>query len=214
MAFLDYLKTPAGHALMRALDERAPSNTIFPPEAVRFRALQATLDSIKVVILGQDPYHQKNQADGLAFSVPEGIPAPPSLKNIFKALAYDLGCVRTQTDLSDWANQGVLLLNTLLTVEEGRPLSHQHLGYEPWIHTILKELKDNPKPKVFLLWGKHAQAYQSHIEAAHHHVIVSVHPSPLSAYRGFITHRPFSQANAFLSANGRGVIDFCGTKNK
>ena len=210
MNLMRFLDTPEGQALHKRLETIEQTNTVFPPKAVRFRALARNSDAIRVVILGQDPYHKFGQADGLAFSVPDAHKAPPSLKNIFKALEHDFGCTRTRTDLSDWAAQGVLLLNTLFTVEEGKPLSHAHLGYHLWMDDIFKQLNASKNPIVFLLWGKEAQSFAKKLTHPNHLILTTVHPSPLSAYRGFITAGHFAQTQAFLTQHGFEPIDFCG----
>jgi uracil-DNA glycosylase len=202
-----------------ALDERlraeeADGTPVFPPRRQRLLALTLTpLAAVRVVILGQDPYHGAGQAHGLAFSVPQGTRLPPSLRNIFKELAADCGGpVRTDGDLSDWAQQGVLLLNTTLTVAEGRAGSHAGRGWEGLTDAILQAVARQAAPTVFILWGNHAQAKVARIPelglGTPHLLLPSVHPSPLSASRGFFGSRPFSQTNAFLAANGRGRIDW------
>lgn len=203
-------------ALRSFLDERAAAGaTIFPPRPLR--ALELTpWASVRVVILGQDPYHGAGQAHGLAFSVPDSVRPPPSLRNIFIELSRDLGCaIPGSGNLERWAHQGVLLLNAVLTVEEGRPASHAGKGWEAITDALVDALARDALPKVFMLWGAHAQARQSTIEGADgpHCVLTANHPSPLSARRPpqpFLGCAHFSRANRFLTDCGRGAIDWCG----
>jgi len=194
--------------------EEAAGKRIYPPRGQRLAALELTpLDKVKVVILGQDPYHGPGQAHGLAFSVPQGVPPPPSLVNIYKELKSDLGIgPPDHGDLSHWAKQGVLLLNNALTVEAGQAGSHQNRGWEAITDAAVAAVAARPEPSVFILWGSHAQAKAARIpeltNSDRHLVIRSPHPSPLSAHRGFFGSKPFSRANAFLEANGRGAIDW------
>ncbi len=178
------------------------SQTVFPAQDEIFRALQLTsFDHVKVVLLGQDPYHGAGQAHGLAFSVPDGVKTPPSLRNIFKEICADIydGADRDMlTDLSRWANQGVLLLNTTLTVAEGKAGSHQHLGWQTLTDQIVATLSAERQQLVFLLWGAHAQKKGIFVDRDRHLVLETVHPSPLSAYRGFFGCRHFSRTNAYL----------------
>lgn len=176
------------------------SKNIYPANDNVFRALLLTdYPDVKVVILGQDPYYNPNQANGLSFSVPNGEKLPPSLKNIFKELEIDLGIKNINGDLSPWAKQGVLLLNAILTVEENKPGSHKMLGWEKFTNKIIIELNKHQEPIVFILWGAYAMKKKVLI-AKHHHVISSSHPSPLSAYKGFIGSKPFSKCNALLDS--------------
>jgi len=196
--------------------EQASGKAIFPPQGQRLRALELTpLDAVRVVILGQDPYHGPGQAMGLCFSVPDGVCHPPSLANVFKELAADCGVERPASgDLSGWARQGVLLLNTSLTVESGQAGSHAGRGWEAITDACIAAVAARTEPTVFMLWGSHAQAKLRTIpelSAPRHCVIASVHPSPLSAHRGFMGSRPFSRANAFLAENGRGTVDWART---
>lgn len=173
--------------------------TIFPPYENIFDALRFTdYDDVKVVILGQDPYHGLGEAHGLSFSVKEGVKRPPSLLNIFKELNNDLGIERTKTDLSDWAHQGVLLLNSIMTVEQDRPLSHKNKGWEQFTDNIIKKLNEREDPIIFILWGNFARSKKVLITNSQHKIIESAHPSPLSASRGFFGSRPFSQTNKYL----------------
>lgn len=189
--------------------ERA-TQVVYPASGDVFAALARTpYASVKVVILGQDPYHGPRQANGLAFSVSTGVPVPPSLKNIFTELVADIGCSMPRSgDLSGWAEQGVLLLNATLTVRAGHPASHQKRGWETFTDAVLRAVSDRGEPSIFMLWGSSARRKSVLLDATRHHVIESVHPSPLSAYRGFFGSRPFSRANAFLEANGRNPIDW------
>ena len=188
-------------------DDKSKGYTVFPPEGDWFAALHHTpLQQVRVVILGQDPYHGLGQANGLAFSVPKNQPLPPSLKNIFKELRADLGDFRTSGDLRDWAQQGVLLLNTVLTVRAHQPNSHASLGWELFTDAVLQAVQENNPWVVFVLWGKAAQRKKSLIDAKRHVVICSTHPSPLGAYRGFIGSKPFSAINQYLIAHGQNPI--------
>ncbi|WP_228242401.1 uracil-DNA glycosylase [Porphyrobacter sp. GA68] len=194
-------------------EEEAKGEVIYPPPGTRLRALELTaLEQVKVVILGQDPYHGAGQATGLAFSVPPGVRLPPSLRNIFKELHTDLGLpMPASGDLTPWAQQGVLLLNTVLTVAEARAGSHAGIGWEAVTHACLQAVAARQLPSVFVLWGAHAQARASGLPAlttGRHLVIRSAHPSPLSASRGFFGSRPFSRANLFLKSNGRAEVDW------
>ncbi|CAK8054185.1 uracil-DNA glycosylase [Eupransor demetentiae] len=182
--------------------------TVFPPRKAVFAALEKTpLPDTKVVIMGQDPYHEVGQAQGLSFSVPDDVPAPPSLQNILKELASDIG-PRQSHDLSSWAQRGVLLLNAVLTVPEGQANGHQGRIWEPLTDSLIQIASEDPQPKVFILWGRFAQSKRHLIDENRHLVLVSAHPSPLSAYRGFFGSRPFSKANAYLEEHGRAGIDW------
>lgn len=183
--------------------------TIYPEYKDIFNALRYTdYDDVKVVILGQDPYHGDKEAHGLSFSVREGIPMPPSLRNIFKELKDDIGVVRTQTDLTDWAKQGVLLLNSIMTVVKDTPLSHKDKGWEIFTDNIIKKLGEREKPMAFILWGSYARSKKELIQNKNHLILESVHPSPLSASRGFFGSKPFSKANQFLEKNGMSKINW------
>lgn len=176
---------------------------VFPKYENIFNALRYTdYDSVKVVILGQDPYHGDNEAHGLSFSVTAGVRRPPSLNNIFKELYDDLKIVRTNNDLSDWAKQGVLLLNSIMTVIKDHPLSHKDCGWEIFTDNIIKYLNKREKPIVFILWGSYARSKKCLITNHRHLIIESAHPSPLSASRGFFGSKPFSKTNNFLEKNG------------
>jgi uracil-DNA glycosylase len=192
------------------LERKAQGARIFPKGGEYFRALDLTpLESVKVVILGQDPYHGEGQAHGLCFSVQPGVRPPPSLGNIYKELESDLGIARPRHGfLEHWARQGVLLLNSVLTVEMGRAAAHQGQGWERFTDAIIRLVNAQPEPVVFLLWGAYAQKKAAFVDGSRHLVLKSAHPSPLSAHNGFLGSRPFSQANAFLEAHGRTPIDW------
>lgn len=197
----------------RLTDEEIPviKGVAYPLPADRYRALElVNPDEVNVVILGQDPYHGMGEAHGLAFSVPQGIKTPPSLRNIFRELAEDTHVPPpTATDLTRWAKQGVLLLNTALTVAPDSPGSHANIGWKRVTDAIISALAHSAKPRVFVLWGKHAQSRRALIPKNSSHLIIeSAHPSPLSAYRGFIGSRPFSQVNHWLSKQRRPEIDW------
>lgn len=187
------------------------SERVYPPMEDIYNALRVTpYASTKVVILGQDPYHGPGQAHGLSFSVRPGVQPPPSLLNIFKEMESDIGCVRPNHGcLLGWAEQGVLLLNTTLTVAQGRPKSHAGHGWETLTDAIIAKLSARQTPMVFILWGAHAQSKAALIDTHRHHIIKSPHPSPLSASRGFFGSRPFSRANAYLIQDGLDPIDWC-----
>lgn len=175
---------------------------VYPEYKNIFNALRYTdYDDIKVVILGQDPYHGENEAHGLSFSVQGGVKRPPSLLNIFKELYADLGIKRENNDLTDWAEQGVLLLNSIMTVEKDSPLSHKGIGWETFTDNIIKKLNERSKPVVFVFWGNYARSKKIIITNPQHYIIESAHPSPLSASRGFFGTKPFSKINDFLIKN-------------
>ena len=209
------LATPEARRLggwLRA--EEAAGRQIFPPRGMRLHALELTpLDQVKVVILGQDPYHGPGQAHGLSFSVPEGVRQPPSLVNIFKEMQDDLGIAPpAHGNLERWASQGVLLLNNSLTVESGQAGSHAGKGWDAITDAAVRAVAEREEPSVFILWGSHAQAKAARIPElrgdSRHLILRSPHPSPLSAHRGFFGSKPFSKANAFLEQHGRGAIDW------
>jgi uracil-DNA glycosylase len=183
-------------------------STVFPPAQDVYAALELTpFESTKVVVLGQDPYHGLGQAHGLSFSVRGNTPIPPSLRNIFQELFTDVAIQREQNgDLTGWARQGVLLLNTTLTVREGEPGSHKNRGWEHITDTVMSALNEKPTRVVFVLWGAHARNKKTLITQAHHVVIESAHPSPLSAHRGFFGSKPFSQINSALEDAGLSPI--------
>ncbi len=195
----DFLKT-----------EKALGKMIYPKGKEIFQALNATpLDLVKVVILGQDPYHGPGQAHGLCFSVPDGIALPPSLINIFTELKQDLAIDNTHTgNLLPWAKQGVLLLNSVLTVENGRAAAHQGKGWEAFTDQVIQRVNQLTERTVFLLWGKYAQVKGGQIDRTRHLVLMAPHPSPLSAYRGFIGCRHFSQANRYLEQHDKTGINW------
>lgn len=211
-----YFESPNGQALQHFIARRMDAGAaIYPQRPLRALELTALAD-VRVVILGQDPYHGAGQAHGLAFSVPDGVRPPPSLRNIFIELARDCGCAVPQSgNLERWARQGVLLLNAVMTVEEGAPGSHARRGWEVFTDVLVAALAQDAATKVFLLWGAYAQAKAALIESSGrgHAVLQANHPSPLSARRPplpFLGSGHFTQANAFLEAHGRGRIDWCG----
>lgn len=197
----DYWQSPEGQLLAKQVDKAYQTQQVFPARDQVFKALELTpFDQVRVVILGQDPYHQPGQAMGLAFSVPNGQKIPPSLRNIYRELSAELESpMPTRTDLTPWAKQGVLLLNTSLTVMAGQANSHQDLGWSGFTDYLIKALSQRQSPLVFVLWGKPAQAKRTLIDEGVHKVITSVHPSPLSAYRGFFGSKPFTRINDAIS---------------
>ncbi len=199
---------PSFAALEEKLSEEYEEQTIFPMQKHIFSALRLTpYADLKVVILGQDPYHDDGQAHGLAFSVRPGVKYPPSLKNIFKELQEDLGCVPPESGcLETWAEQGVLLLNTVLTVRAHEAASHQKMGWEEFTDGVIKAVNRREKPVIFVLWGKPAQKKLALIDQSRHMVLQSAHPSPLSAYTGFFGSRPFSKINQELARRGEEPI--------
>ncbi len=206
------LEKPYFAGLTQRVDSARAAGTVFPPEEAVFRAFSLTPpERVRVMILGQDPYHEPGQASGLAFSVRDGVRLPPSLRNIFRELEDDLGCPPPAGgDLSGWAAQGVLLLNAVLTVSAGQANSHRDYGWQLFTDAVTSSLAWLPQPVVFVLWGAQAQ---KKAEAARRSpfprlVLQSPHPSPLSARRGFFGSRPFSQINAFLESHGEKTIDF------
>lgn len=192
------------------LKQKKQKKNILPHSSLWFNALNTTdLDKVKVVILGQDPYPTPGHAHGLCFSVmPDVKPIPKSLINIYKELEDDLGIVNRSGNLQSWADQGVLLLNSVLTVEAGKPNAHQGLGWEIFTDRIIELLNEQASPIVFVFWGAYAQKKGSIVNSNHHLVIRSAHPSPLSAYRGFLGSKPFSQINNFLQQHGKKPIDW------
>lgn len=184
--------------------------TIYPPGGKIFNAFNSCpFDNVKVVILGQDPYHGPNQANGLSFSVNEGVPLPPSLQNIYKELKDDLGTEPPRSgDLQRWAKQGVLLLNATLTVRRGSAASHQGKGWELFTDAVLRILSEQREGLVFILWGAYARRKASFIDRRKHYVIESAHPSPLSAHNGFFGSKPFSKTNAYLESKGQTKIEW------
>lgn len=185
--------------LLNYINEEYNNKTVYPLKENIFKALEYTdYNDIKVVILGQDPYHGEGEAQGLSFSIPNNIKITPSLRNIFKELKNDLNIERTNTDLSDWAKQGVLLLNAILTVCKDTPLSHKDKGWEIFTDEIIKKINEREEPVVFILWGNYARSKKKLITNKNHYVIESAHPSPLSASRGFFDSKPFSKTNNIL----------------
>ena len=190
--------------------EKNQGKTIYPPGSLIFNALNTTpLDKVKVVLLGQDPYHGPGQAHGLSFSVPEGVRIPPSLRNIYKELAADCAIsAPTHGNLTSWAEQGVLLLNATLTVEQGQAGAHQKKGWETFTDRVIQIVNAQCNHCVFILWGSYAQKKSAMIDTSKHLILKSVHPSPLSAQRGFFGSKPFSQTNEYLSSHQKTPIDW------
>jgi uracil-DNA glycosylase len=214
-SWLDPLRSEFEQPYMRELkqfllSERQRGRTIFPRAPNWFRALDLTpLDKVRVVILGQDPYHGPGQAHGLCFSVPPGVRPPPSLVNIFKELRSDLGIEPSPHGfLEHWANQGVLLLNSVLTVETGQAASHRERGWERFTDAVVRLVNEKTDPVVFLLWGSYAQKKAAFVDTSRHLILKAPHPSPLSAHSGFLGCRHFSKANAFLEERGFAPIDW------
>lgn len=197
-------QSPYFSELKEFLVEETSSHTIYPPGKLIFNAFQHTpFDRVKVVILGQDPYHGAGQAHGLCFSVPPGIKAPPSLVNIFKELQADLGiAIPAHGNLESWADQGVLLVNATLTVRAGEAGSHQKRGWETFTNAVIEKISREKTNVVFLLWGRYAQAKESLVDGEKHLVLKAAHPSPFSAYNGFFGCKHFSKANSFLEQKG------------
>ena len=190
--------------------ERATGAIIYPPGSLIFNAFFTTpFDQLKVVILGQDPYHGPGQAHGLSFSVPEGVPPPPSLGNIYKELNKDIGIPIPKTgDLTKWATQGVLLLNAVLTVRANEPASHAKIGWMDFTDAVIRKISDEKEGIVFLLWGRFAQEKQILIDETKHHVLKAAHPSPFSADKGFFGCKHFSRTNELLMKQGLSPIDW------
>lgn len=206
----DELQKPYYLELRAFLKQEYANQAVYPGMYEIFNALHYTpFENTKAVILGQDPYHGANQAHGLSFSVQPGVRQPPSLKNIFKELNSDLGYdIPNHGCLTSWAKEGVMLLNTVLTVRQGTPNSHRNKGWETFTDRVIHKLNEREKPMVFILWGRNAQAKEALIDRDRHKIIKSPHPSPFSANRGFFGSRPFSQTNAFLEQNGMEPIDW------
>lgn len=196
--------------LMAFLEDEYAKQTVYPDKEAIFSAFQATpLEDVKVVILGQDPYHGKGQAHGMSFSVQKGVRVPPSLKNIYQELYDDQGLEPVHHGfLMEWAKQGVLLLNTVLTVRESNPNSHKGKGWELFTDQVIRTLNERKKPVIFLLWGKHAEQKEALITNNQHYILKSSHPSPFSARKGFFGSRPFSKVNAILNEIGEEPIDW------
>jgi uracil-DNA glycosylase len=203
-------KKPYFTMLEEFLEKEYEEQTVYPARENIFNALKYTdYDDVKVVLLGQDPYHGPGQAHGLSFSVQPGVRIPPSLRNIYKELHEDLGCDIPNTGyLKKWADQGVLLLNTVLTVRKGEAHSHKGKGWENLTDKVISLLNEREKPVIFLLWGRPAQSKLKLIDEDRHHIIASAHPSPLSASRGFFGSKPFSKINGYLWNKGEEEIDW------
>lgn len=200
----DYYKS-----LEKEINKRYKTTTVFPEKQNIFKAFSLTkLDNLKVVILGQDPYHGFGQAQGLAFSTPANIKNPPSMQNILKEIQSDLGkkSICEDGDLTPWAKQGVLLLNTILTVEESKPKSHHNLGWEVFTDNVIKYISDNCEDTIFILWGSPAISKTKLIDRKKHHILTAPHPSPLSSYRGFFGCKHFSQTNNILKSLNKEAI--------
>ena len=196
--------------LSEFVDKQYQTNTVYPPKDKIFAAFRdCPFDKVKVVILGQDPYHEPNQANGLSFSVEDGVKFPPSLRNIFKEIENDIGVKPPLSgDLTKWAQQGVLLINATLTVEAHKAGSHQNKGWEEFTNAVIEKVDKNCDKIVFILWGAYAQRKGSFIDKSKHLVLTSAHPSPLSAYRGFWNNNHFSRCNQYLKDNGMSEIDW------
>lgn len=206
----DEFEKPYYQSLRQFLKQEYGGRVIYPDMHHIYSALHLTpYHKVKVVVLGQDPYHGPGQAHGLSFSVRPGIKPPPSLQNIMKELHDDLGCaIPRHGYLGHWAEQGVLLLNSVLTVRKGEANSHQGMGWEMFTDRVIEVLNNREQPMVFILWGKYAQEKAARITAKHHGIIRSPHPSPFSAHRGFLGSKPFSRANDFLKSNGMSPVDW------
>lgn len=204
------MEQPYFQELMSWLDEEYKEHTVYPPRDLLFQALRLTpYHEVKAVILGQDPYHGAGQAEGLSFSVQPGVKVPPSLRNIYIELKEDMGVpTPSHGSLVSWGKHGVLLLNTALTVREGKPASHRGKGWERFTDTIIRLLNEREQPMVFLLWGNHAAEKEVLINTEHHLVIRSAHPSPFAARKGFFGSRPFSRTNTFLQEHGQQPVDW------
>src|SRR5699024_5381520 len=209
-ALKEEFRQPYYKKLFQTVNEVSRTRQIFPPADDIFNAFHLTpLHEVKVVILGQDPYHGEGQAHGLCFSVRPGVDIPPSLVNIYQELHDDLGCtIPNHGCLTKWAKQGVLLLNTVLTVRAHQANSHKGIGWEEFTDAAIRKLNEQDRPIVFMLWGRPAQAKKSMLHNPKHLILEAPHPSPLSAYRGFFGSRPFSQANRFLEAQGVEPVDW------
>lgn len=201
---------PYFDTLLQFVESEYQTHTIYPPKNDIFSAFNHTaFAQTKVIILGQDPYHGENQAHGLSFSVPEGQKIPPSLQNIFKELCTDIGCpMPSHGNLTKWADQGVLLLNTVMTVRAHEANSHKGKGWEPFTDAVIQKLDADPRPKVFVLWGGPAHKKTHLLCNPNHLILTAPHPSPLSVYRGFYGSQPFSKINAFLAQKGITPIDW------
>ena len=207
--FNNYPKIDELNNMIKKIDEQRLTKTIYPPKEQVFRVFDLPLKDIKVVILGQDPYHNPDQACGLSFSVNDGVPLPKSLINIYKELHDDLGIKPAKTgNLESWFKQGVFLLNAVLTVEKNSPASHSKMGWENFTDYIIENISEKNENVVFVLWGAYARSKNKLIDPSKHKIIESAHPSPLSAYRGFFGSKVFSQINSYLAENDRETINF------
>ena len=207
--FNNYPKIDELNNMIKEIDEQRLTKTIYPPKEQVFRVFDLPLKDIKVVILGQDPYHNPDQACGLSFSVNDGVPLPKSLINIYKELHDDLGIKPAKTgNLESWFKQGVFLLNAVLTVEKNSPASHSKMGWENFTDYIIENISEKNENVVFVLWGAYARSKNKLIDPSKHKIIESAHPSPLSAYRGFFGSKVFSQINNYLAENDRETINF------
>lgn len=207
--FNNYPKIDELNNMIKEIDEQRLTKTIYPPKEQVFRVFDLPLKDIKVVILGQDPYHNPDQACGLSFSVNDGVPLPKSLINIYKELHDDLGIKPAKTgNLESWFKQGVFLLNAVLTVEKNSPASHSKIGWENFTDYIIENISEKNENVVFVLWGAYARSKNKLIDPSKHKIIESAHPSPLSAYRGFFGSKVFSRINSYLAENDRETINF------
>ena len=207
--FNNYPKIDELNNMIKEIDEQRLTKTIYPPKEQVFRVFDLPLKDIKVVILGQDPYHNPDQACGLSFSVNDGVPLPKSLINIYKELHDDLGIKPAKTgNLESWFKQGVFLLNAILTVEKNSPASHSKIGWENFTDYMIENISEKNENVVFVLWGAYARSKNKLIDPTKHKIIESAHPSPLSAYRGFFGSKVFSQINSYLAENDRETINF------
>lgn len=206
----DYLKIDRYGNLQRVVALEYSTKTIYPPQEMIYRAFElCSFSQVQVVILGQDPYHDEGQAQGLAFSVQDGAKLPPSLRNIYKEIVSDLGRKSvTNGDLSSWGKQGVLLLNSILTVEAHMPASHQKIGWEEFTDEVIRRISEHKSGIIFILWGKHAASKKCLIDENKHMILESTHPSPLSASRGFFDSKHFSKTNEYLKKIGRREIEW------
>jgi uracil-DNA glycosylase len=206
----EFTKPYFQNIILHLKTEKSQGKIIYPPGKFIFNAFNTTpVDKVKVVILGQDPYHGPNQAHGLCFSVQDGVPPPPSLVNIFKELYEDMGCTISKSgNLTAWAMQGVFLLNASLTVRAGEPMSHAKIGWAQFTDTVIRKISEHQPHAVFILWGKFAQEKRVLIDETKHLVLKSAHPSPLSAFAGFFGSKPFSKTNTYLVKNGLAPIDW------
>lgn len=209
--FFDEFKKDYFISLKKFIENEYKDSTVFPQYENIFRAFNLLkLDELKVVIIGQDPYHGLNQANGLAFSVCDRCKIPPSLQNIYKELVDDMHCfMPANGNLSKWAEQGVLLINSVLTVQESKPNSHKEKGWEIFTDTVIKKISDRDENIVFILWGAASKKKEKFIDKEKHFIIKSAHPSPLSAYRGFFGSKPFSKTNNYLKEQKKQTIDWC-----